>query len=134
MQALWAVYKREVTLYFKSFIGYGIAVALMGFIGFYFQLILSDVINSSMMGGGEANAASSGLTGSSSSPWSGAGDQSGSSLARDAGVKDVGSQKQDDPSQDGPFDQAHGDDYHDQDDVDSDDFDDFADFDDGDYA
>lgn len=57
MQALWAVYKREVTLYFKSFIGYGIAVALMGFIGFYFQLILSDVINSSMMGQGGIPAA-----------------------------------------------------------------------------
>jgi ABC-2 type transport system permease protein len=57
MQALWAVYKREVTLYFKSFIGYGIAVALMGFIGFYFQLILNDVVNSQAYGGGGIAAA-----------------------------------------------------------------------------
>ena len=43
MQALLAVYKREVTLYFKSFIGYGIAVALMLFVGFY-QVILFDAM------------------------------------------------------------------------------------------
>lgn len=57
MQALWAVYQREVTLYFKSFIGYGIAVALMGFIGFYFQLILTDVLNAQTMGQGGVPAA-----------------------------------------------------------------------------
>jgi ABC-2 type transport system permease protein len=57
MQALWAVYQREVTLYFKSFIGYGIAVALMGFIGFYFQLILTDVLNAQAMGQGGVPAA-----------------------------------------------------------------------------
>ena len=57
MQALWAVYKREVTLFFKSFIGYGIAVALMGFIGFYFQLILNDVLAQQAYGQGGGVAA-----------------------------------------------------------------------------
>ncbi|GEC14516.1 DUF2076 domain-containing protein [Nitrobacter winogradskyi] len=112
-----------------SFLGTA-AAAAAGVVGG--SLLLNSI--RSIMGGGEAHAAGSGLTGSSSNPWSGSGDQSGSNLARDAGVKDVGSQKQDDPSQDGPFDQAHGDEYHDQDDIDSDDFDDFADFDDGDDA
>lgn len=112
-----------------SFLGTA-AAAAAGAVGG--SLLLNSI--RSIMGGGEAHAAGSGLTGSSSNPWSGAGDQSGSDLARDAGVKDLGSHKQDDPSQAGPFDHAHGDDYHDQDDIDSDDFDDFDDLDDGDYA
>jgi hypothetical protein len=103
-------------------------------------LLLSSI--RSMMGG-EAHASSlgdsSGL-GGSRSPWGG-GDQSGTNLARDAGVNDLGSQHGD-VSQARPFDQAQADADQDQDqDQDDDDEmglddDDFADFDDGgdDYA
>lgn len=41
MRALFAVYKREVALYFKSFIAYGITFALMFFMGIYFQGTIS---------------------------------------------------------------------------------------------
>lgn len=51
MGSLFAVYKREVALYFKSFIAYGITFALMLFMGFYFQLIITDVFNSIQQGG-----------------------------------------------------------------------------------
>lgn len=111
-----------------SFLGTA-AAAAAGAVGG--SLLLNSI--RSIMGGGEAHASSfgdSGGRGSSPNPD----DQSGSNLAREAGVNDVGSQQQHDPSQGGPFDHAHADEYHDQDDVDSDDFDDFADFDDGDYA
>ncbi|MCA9913535.1 MAG: hypothetical protein KC496_09310, partial [Anaerolineae bacterium] len=37
MRALWAVYKRETVHYFRSFIAYGIAFALIGFMGLYFM-------------------------------------------------------------------------------------------------
>lgn len=37
MRALWAVYKRETAHYFRSFIAYGIAFALLGFLGLYFS-------------------------------------------------------------------------------------------------
>lgn len=56
MQALWAVYQREVMLYFKSFIGYGIAVALMLFVGFY-HLILFDYINQAQASYGQSGYA-----------------------------------------------------------------------------
>jgi ABC-2 type transport system permease protein len=60
MQALWAVYQREVTLYFKSFIGYGIAVALMLFVGFY-QLILFDFIVTAQASNGSSGYAAADL-------------------------------------------------------------------------
>ena len=84
-----------------------------------------------MMGGGEARASSfgdSGSLGRSSNSSGGAGDQSGSNLARDAGVNDLGSQQHGNPSQTGSLDHDHD---HDQDDIDSEDFDDFDDFDEG---
>ena len=40
MGALFAVYKREVALYFKSFIAYGITFAVMLFLGIMLQLFL----------------------------------------------------------------------------------------------
>ncbi|MEM9951303.1 MAG: ABC transporter permease [Chloroflexota bacterium] len=43
MGALFAVYKREVALYFKSFIAYGITFAIMILMGILFQLQLGDV-------------------------------------------------------------------------------------------
>lgn len=43
MGALLAVYKREVALYYKSFIAYGITFALMILLGILFQLQLGDV-------------------------------------------------------------------------------------------
>jgi hypothetical protein len=91
----------------------------------------------SMMGG-QAHASSfgdSGGLGGSHSPWGG-GDQSGSNLARDAGVTDVGSQHGN-TSQNSSFDQAQADadqdQDQDQDDDDNDEMDmDSDDFDDGD--
>jgi hypothetical protein len=92
------------------------------------------------MMGGEAHASSFGDSGGTRRPMGCAGDQSGSNLARDAGVKDVGSQPGN-TSQTSSFDQAQADADQDQDqdqddddndemDMDSDDFDD----DGGDYA
>lgn len=119
-----------------SFLGTA-AAAAAGAVGG--GLLLSSI--RSMMGG-PAHASSfgdGGGLGGSPSPWGG-GDQSGSNLARDAGVGDIGSQR-DSTSQ--PFDQAQADADQDQDqdhdDDDNDgmdtDSDDFADFDDGDdYA
>lgn len=52
MRALWAVYKRETALYFKSFIAYGIAFALMFFVGVFFQATLASVAQNSAQGGG----------------------------------------------------------------------------------
>jgi hypothetical protein len=121
-----------------SFLGTA-AAAAAGAVGG--GLLLSSI--RSMMGG-PAHASSFGDADGlgSRSPWGGGGDQSGSSLARDAGVGDVGSQPGD-TSQSSPFDQAQADadqdQDQDQDDDDTDemdmDSDDFADFDDGDdYA
>jgi hypothetical protein len=122
-----------------SFLGTA-AAAAAGAVGG--GLLLSSI--RSMMGG-SAHASSfggSGGLGGSPNPWGGGGDQSGSNLARDAGVGDIGSQ-QGDTSQTSSFDQAQADADQDQDqdqddddnqDQDQDD-DDFADFDDGDdYA
>ena len=57
----------------------------------------------------------------SQNPWS---DQSGSDLARDAGINDIGSSgdRADDSSRAGLFDTASNDDDHDDMDLDSDDF------------
>jgi hypothetical protein len=118
-----------------SFLGTA-AAAAAGAVGG--GLLLNSI--RSMMGG-QAHASSfgdAGGLGGSRSPWGG-GDQSGSNLARDAGVGDIGSQ-QGGTSQAGSFDQAQADADQDQDqDQDDDemdmDSDDFADFDDGDdYA
>ena len=77
----------------------------------------------SMMGGsrhgfGDANAMGERATGESSSM-----DQSGSSLARDAGINNIGSSgnRADDSSRAGLFDSASNDDDHDDMDLDSDD-------------
>ena len=51
MGALFAVYKREVTLYFKSFIAYGITFALMLFMGLLFQSTLSQLFGFVQQGG-----------------------------------------------------------------------------------
>ncbi|GAB1715299.1 MAG: putative periplasmic ligand-binding sensor protein [Nitrobacter sp.] len=123
-----------------SFLGTA-AAAAAGAVGG--GLLLNSI--RSMMGG-PAHASSfgdAGGLGGSHSPWGG-GDQSGSSLARDAGVGDIGSQPGD-TSQTSSFDQAQADadqdQDQDQDDNENDndemdmDSDDFADFDDGDdYA
>lgn len=118
-----------------SFLGTA-AAAAAGAVGG--GLLLNSI--RSMMGG-PAHASSFGDAGGlgSRSPWGG-GDQSGSNLARDAGVGDIGSQHGD-TSQTSSFDQAQADadqdQDQDQDDDDNDDMDsdEFADFDDGDdYA
>lgn len=112
-----------------SFLGTA-AAAAAGAVGG--GLLLNSI--RSIMGGGEAHAASSGLSSSSSNPWGSSSDQSSSNLAREAGVNDVGSQQQSNPSQSGSFDQAQADvdPYEEEGDIDSEDFDDFDDFDDGD--
>jgi hypothetical protein len=110
-----------------SFLGTA-AAAAAGMVGG--SLLLGSI--RSMMGGGghQAFADSSGLggQGGSQKPWS---DQSGSDLARDAGINDIGSsgQRADDGSSSraGLFDQASNDDDNDNDndmDHDSDGFDD----------
>jgi hypothetical protein len=120
-----------------SFLGTA-AAAAAGAVGG--GLLLNSI--RSMMGG-EAHASGFGNSNELRSPWGGAGDQSGGSLARDAGVKDVGSQHGN-TSQNSSFDQAQADadqvqdqdqDQDDDDEMGLDD-DDFADFDDGgdDYA
>ncbi|MEO1644171.1 MAG: ABC transporter permease [Chloroflexota bacterium] len=50
MRALFAVYKREVALYFKSFIAYGITFALMIFLGLYFQGRVASVVQQTAQG------------------------------------------------------------------------------------
>ncbi|HVV42273.1 MAG TPA: DUF2076 domain-containing protein [Nitrobacter sp.] len=95
-----------------SFLGTAAATAA-GVIGG--GLLMSSI--RSMMGGGHSSAFGDagglGGLGGARSPWGG-GDQSGSSLARDAGVNDIGSQQADGfgPSQ---FDQAQADADQDQD-------------------
>jgi ABC-2 type transport system permease protein len=51
MRALWAVYKRETAHYFRSFIAYGIAFALIGFMGLYFMGNVSVVQQQTAMQG-----------------------------------------------------------------------------------
>ncbi len=106
-----------------SFLGTAAATAA-GMVGG--SLLLNSI--RSMMGGHKYGVADAGATGDkSASPWS---DQSGSTLARDAGINDIGSSGQrggDDNSRAGLFDTASNDD--DDMDHDSDGFDD-----DGDYA
>jgi len=58
MQALWAVYKRETKLYFQSFIAYGIAFALIGFIGLLFAGNVAFVQQSAAFGQGGSSATS----------------------------------------------------------------------------
>jgi hypothetical protein len=116
-----------------SFLGTA-AAAAAGTVGG--SLLLGSI--RSMMGGshqGFGDAA--GLGSESQKPW---GDQSGSDLARDAGVNDVGSSKDraDDNSRAGLFDSAsndHDNNDHDNNDTDLDsDSDDFGDDGDSDYA
>jgi hypothetical protein len=108
-----------------SFLGTAAATAA-GMVGG--SLLLNSI--RSMMGGQHQGIADAGALGDkSSSPWS---DQSGSTLARDAGINDIGSSSQrgDDNSRAGLFDTADNDD--DDDDHDSDGFD--GDDGGGDYA
>jgi len=104
-----------------SFLGTAAASAA-GVIGG--SLLLNSI--RSMMGGSHQSFADAGAIGNrSQNPSS---DQSGSDLARDAGINDVGSSRDrtDDTSRAGLFDQASNDDSSngddDQDDMDSDDF------------
>ena len=102
-----------------SFLGTA-AAAAAGMVGG--SLLLGSI--RSMMGGsrhgfGDANAMGDRATGEGS--WT---DQSGSSLARDAGINNIGSSgnRADDSSRAGLFDSASNDDDHDDMDLDSDDF------------
>jgi len=102
-----------------SFLGTA-AAAAAGMVGG--SLLLGGI--RSMMGGsrhgfGDANAMGERASGESSST-----DQSGSSLARDAGINSIGSSsnRADDSSRAGLFDTASNDDDHDDMDLDSDDF------------
>jgi len=102
-----------------SFLGTA-AAAAAGVVGG--SLLLNSI--RSMMGGshhgfGDANAMTERAAGAN--PWT---DQSNSSLARDAGINDIGSSggRIDDNSRAGLFDSASNDDDHDDMDMDSDDF------------
>ena len=102
-----------------SFLGTA-AAAAAGVVGG--SLLLGSI--RSMMGGshhgfGDSGAMADRVTGQS--PWT---DQSGSSLARDAGIDDIGSShdRASDTSRAGFFDSASNDDDHDDMDLDSDDF------------
>ena len=104
-----------------SFLGTA-AAAAAGVVGG--SLLLSSI--RSMMGGGShqsfGDTAGLGDKATSQTPWS---DQSGSGLAREAGINDIGSSGRgaDDNSRAGLFDSASNDDDHDDADLDSDDFD-----------
>jgi hypothetical protein len=104
-----------------SFLGTA-AAAAAGAVGG--SLLLGSI--RSMMGGGGSHQAFGGTTAAAQSPWT---DQSGSKLARDAGVGDVGSSsatRADDNSRTGLLDSASNtddrNDDHDDMDLDSDDF------------
>ncbi len=104
-----------------SFLGTA-AAAAAGVVGG--SLLLGSI--RSMMGGGShqsfGDTAGLGDKATGQTPWS---DQSGSGLAREAGINDIGSSGRgaDDNSRAGLFDSASNDDDHDDADVDSDDFD-----------
>ncbi len=103
-----------------SFLGTA-AAAAAGVVGG--SLLLGSI--RSMMGGSHqsfGDTAGLGDKATSQTPWS---DQSGSGLAREAGINDIGSSERgaDDNSRAGLFDSASNDDDHDDADVDSDDFD-----------
>jgi len=117
-----------------SFLGTA-AAAAAGMVGG--SLLLGGI--RSMMGGGHqgfGNPSAFGGSGVSQTPWS---DQSGSTLARDAGIGDIGSStgRADDTSRAGLFDTAaNQDDSDDRNDMDADDLDadDFGGDGDSDYA
>jgi uncharacterized protein len=102
-----------------SFLGTA-AAAAAGMVGG--SLLLGSI--RSMMGGNRqsfGDTAAMGDKAGSQGPWT---DQSGSNLARDAGINDIGSSgsRADDSSRAGFFDSASNDDDHDDMDLDSDDF------------
>jgi hypothetical protein len=102
-----------------SFLGTA-AAAAAGVVGG--SLLLGSI--RSMMGGGHQAFGDTGVTGDrvvGQNPWT---DQSGSALARDAGINDIRSSgdRADDSSRAGLFDSASNDDDHDDMDLDSDDF------------
>ena len=116
-----------------SFLGTA-AAAAAGVVGG--SLLLNSI--RSMVGGSRSGFGDAGAMAdraSSQSPWT---DQSGSNLARDAGINDIGASNDrvDDNSRAGFFDTASADDDHDDTDVDSDDFggDDFGGGGDSDFA
>lgn len=109
-----------------SFLGTA-AAAAAGVVGG--GLLLSS-IRGMMGGGGHQSLADAGSLTGGSRPWGG--DQSSSDLARDAGINDVGSNR-DSGSRAGAFDQAQADRDSD-DDQDADDFDDNGGDDNSDYA
>ncbi len=101
-----------------SFLGTA-AAAAAGVVGG--SLLLGSI--RSMMGGSHHGFGDTGATAdrvAGQNPWT---DQSGSSLARDAGINDIGSSgdRADDSSRAGLFDSASNDDDHDDMDLDSDD-------------
>ncbi|MGV7211694.1 DUF2076 domain-containing protein [Bradyrhizobium sp. UFLA05-112] len=104
-----------------SFLGTA-AAAAAGVVGG--SMLLSGIRN--MMGGmGGSHQAFGDTTiieerGGGGSPWGGSSDQSGGSLARDAGVNDIGSNRGRDDSHQGLFDQASNDQNDDQQDYDDD--------------
>jgi len=104
-----------------SFLGTA-AAAAAGVVGG--SLLLNSIRG--MMGGSHQGFGDAGALGDrAASPWS---DQSNSSLARDAGIDDVGrSGRTDDNSNQGLFDQASNDDQRDDMAADADDFDDGGD-------
>ena len=62
MSALWAVYKREVALMFRSITGYAISFGLLFFLGFLFAGVVSYYSNANLQqaqygGGGQVLAA-----------------------------------------------------------------------------
>jgi uncharacterized protein len=102
-----------------SFLGTA-AAAAAGVVGG--SLLLGSI--RSMMGGSHQGFGDAGAMGqkvADQTPWT---DQSDSSLARDAGINDIGSSgnRADDSSRAGLFDSASNDDDHDDMDLDSDDF------------
>lgn len=107
-----------------SFLGTAAATAA-GVIG---GSILMNSIRG-MMGGGSQQSFGNTADGGSKSPWSN--DQSSGSLARDAGLNDVGKSGSSDSQRQSSYDQAQADADQDQD-QDQDDDEDYDDFDDGD--
>lgn len=107
-----------------SFLGTAAATAA-GVIG---GSMLMNSIRGMMGGGSQQSFGNSAESGGSKSPWSN--DQSSGSLARDAGLNDVGKSGSGDSQRQSSYDQAQADADQDQD-QDQDDDEDYDDFDDG---
>lgn len=110
-----------------SFLGTAAATAA-GVIG---GSMLMNSIRGMMGGGSQQSFGNTGESGGSKMPWGN--DQSSGSLARDAGLNDIGKSGGGDSQRQSAFDQARADADQDQDQDDDDDYDDFDDSD-SDYA